>query len=116
MPTIRDVRNALAAGAVVDNILAGSKFEFPRVHTSVTVYAVEDGAAVNGAVHMTMTFGNAIDIDDASIPTEAAGLGPNTNQHKMGAGLADPGDRIQIRLQNTGAGAVNVRTLIELRT
>ncbi len=116
MPTIRDVRNGLAAGGVVDNILAGSKFEFPRVPTAVIVYAVEDGAAVNGAVHLTMTLGNAVDIDDISLPTAAVGDGPNINQHKIGAALADAGDRIQIRLQNTGAGAVNVRTLVEFRT
>lgn len=114
MPSIRDSRTVLAASTVT-NILAGSKFEFMPQAAAVMVYAVQD-LAVGGPVVMDVTFGNVVEGDGLIVPQNTVGLGPDTQNHMIASGVAAPGDRLQISLQNTHA-TVNtpVRTLVVIR-
>ena len=114
MPTIRDER-AVAAGATVANILAGSQFEFMRVPSHIAVYAVRDGAGVAGLLNLDASFGNVIETDAAQVPTFGAGLGPNTNEHQIVSAVAAAGDRLVLRLRNgDGANAQNSRVLVKI--
>ncbi len=125
MATIRDNRN-VAAGVTVTNILAGSKFEFMRVPSTVLVYAkldiINTAGAQEGAT-MTVSFGNVVEGDTLEIPQvrvgalggAGSGVGPNINEDLLVSGVADAGDRLQIQITNTAdAEAVDVRTLVKI--
>ena len=109
MPSLRFV-TSLAIGAVNQNILSGSKFEYIPQPSAVFVYACADGTGVN----MEVAFGNVIEADQMEIPVTAT-EGPNVVDHRLVSGVAAAGDRIQVRLQNGSGAARIVRTLIEIR-
>lgn len=111
MPTLRyDAQ--LAAGGLIQNLLAGSKFELLPFPAAVQIFAVQDGADP-GALLMDFTMGNVIEIDSAAVPTFTANLGPNQSDHRLGAGVSARHDRLQIRLQNTdAANPSNYRVLV----
>lgn len=112
MPSLRFVTTALGAGGVIQNLLTGSKFEYLPAPAAVIVYAAADAAGVN----MEVAFGNVIEADQLDIPVgPAAGQGPNLQDHRIASGVAAAGDRLQVRLQNTGGAATNIRTLVEIR-
>jgi len=113
MPSIRDSRT-VAAGVTVSNILAGSKFEFMPQAAAILVYAIHDAG---GPVIMDITFGNVVEGDAMVVPiTATAGDGPNIQDHLLASGVAAPGDRLQIKVQNTSAATTaNVRTLVQIR-
>jgi hypothetical protein len=111
MPSLRFVTTALAAGGIVQNLLTGSKFEYLPSAAAITVYAVADAAGVQ----LELTFGNVIECDQMDLPVKAATVGPNRSDDLIAAGVAAPGDRLQIKLQNTGAGATNIRTMVDIR-
>jgi len=114
MPSIRDSRS-VAAATTVSNILAGSKFEFMPQAAAIMVYAVQD-LATGGPVIMDVTFGNVVEGDALVVPSYTVGLGPDTQNHLIASGVAAPGDRLQISLQNTHAtNAAPVRTLVVIR-
>ncbi len=108
MPSQR-FSTTLGAGAVVQNVLAGSQFEFVGITSRVQVYSVVD--AVDTA-NMEITFGQELQIPSSPIGTEpGAGLGPVAPDDILIDDFAAPGDRIVIRLTDSGAGSV-VRTLV----
>lgn len=111
MPTERFVNTAVAAGASTGNLLANSKFLYAPTAMAVTVYAVADTAGGQ----LTLTFGNTIEADRAAIQVKAATVGPNINEDRLCAGVAMPGDQINVNCFNSSGAAMNFRTLIELR-
>lgn len=114
MPTIR-LEDSQAAGTTDVNLLAGSKFEILPFPAVVTVYAVQDGADA-GSCTLDFSMGNQIEIDGAAVPTFTANLGPNINDHKLGAGVSARHDRLQIRYSNGDAvNASNYRVLVDIR-
>jgi len=117
MPTILS-QDQVAAGATTTNILTGSKFEFMGTNAAVLVYSVFGlNTPAVGDVLMDVTFGSGIVGDSLAVLLEpGAGLGPDRNKHLITSGVAQAGDRLQIKLQNTDAAdAHDVRTLIEIR-
>lgn len=114
MPTVRDER-AVAAGATVANILAGSQFEFMRVPSHIAVYAVRDGAGAGGLLNIDASFGNVIETDAAQVPTFTDDLGPDVDKHQVVSAVASAGDRLVLRLRNgDGVNAQNSRVLIKI--
>lgn len=112
MPSLRFVTTALGAGATVQNLLTGSKFEYLPSPAAIIVYAVASAIGVQ----LELTFGNVIECDQMDIPVEpAANQGPNLQDHRIASGVAAAGDRLQIKLQNTSAGAITIRTFIDIR-
>jgi hypothetical protein len=114
MPGHRDAR-VVAAGATVPNILNGTLWEFARVPTLVTLWAVQDGAVNATPLLLTLFLGNQTPIENYPVPIFTAGQGPTRLDHQVAPGhLAAPNDRIVTRLQNTDpANASNARTVFD---
>ena len=116
MPGVQRFEQALAAGATVANLLAGTFMERtgPRPEV-VTVYGViDDDAALPGDVTIEMRLGNVVVIDAAVLPMFTLRLGPDRDSHKLGVGVASPFDLVQLRIFNgDAAAAAAFRVLVE---
>lgn len=113
MAVIRDTRT-VAASTTVTNLVSGSKFEFLARNSVVEVFACQDTAGA-GAVLMDVSFGNVLEGDSLSVPTFTADHGPDRDKHKLISAVAQAGDRLQIKVVNTDAGAdAELRTLITI--
>lgn len=114
MPSIRKTI-ALLQGASNSNILTGERYEFARGPQLWRFYAAQDGA-VDGTVKLTTFAGNVVNDDAIDVPTAAAaGQGPNTSDHYIGQMIVTPGDRVQVKLENTdGTNPSNVRVLAQI--
>lgn len=113
MPTLRFNTTIAAAGGTVQNLLAGSKFEYLPVPAAIVVYSAADVAGVD----LECTTGNTVETDALEVPVApAAGQGPNIQDHRVASFVGTAGDRLTLRLFNRagGAGAI-VRTLVEIR-
>lgn len=115
MATITDVRE-VGASATVENLIAGSKYEFPEVPVMVTVWGVVDltDFLAGGRVLMDATAGNSINADGAVYFAHVDGLGPLGADHKMTQFVARAGQRIQLRVRETAGTASDIRTKIEI--
>jgi hypothetical protein len=118
MPSLRFNQPGLTAGQVIPNLLTGSKFEFLPVDAAIIVYGVSD----TPGVQVEVTFGNVIECDQMELPVlannAASGAGPNTNDHRLAAGAARAGDRLAVRIFNSGAtqtAPAGARVLVEIR-
>ena len=110
MPVVRDRRVALAAGAVVANIMTGSEFERIPAPARIRV-AIATDQADNTA---DCSFGNVIQGTAISIPLEpAAGVGPRLPEELLIDDMADQGDLILVRLR-VGLVASIIRTLVRI--
>lgn len=118
MPVFKFVAPAggLLGGAVINNIMAGNKFEFLPRNGVVRVYASQDVGAAQGNTELDFTLGNVVVGDDLACNGAAtAGVGPDRNTDLLATGVAMAGDRIQIRAQNTDAvNASDFRVLVEI--
>lgn len=112
MPTFRNTVQ-IAAGATIPNIMAGSQFEFLGRATRVRVYITADGAGIGQA---EVFFGQELEMNQSQVPDAvAAGQGPIIPDNLVVDDVGAPGDRIVVRLSETGGAAVvNVRTLVDL--
>jgi len=102
-------RRSVAANTTVDNVLAGKIDEFLRMPAVVTLYAIAEAVGVN----VSLIVGSNVVLDDQEIAARAAGVAitkPDDLVIQAG-GLA--GDRMILRLRNTTAGAIIVRTQLE---
>ena len=113
MPVQTD-RRSVAAGAVVENILAGTKWEFPSRPTAVRIFARAASTTGNGTAQYDLTVANVV-VGENLDPNDSDPIaGPVRPDDLLVEGAAMPGQRIQIRIRETGgSNAVNVRTLIE---
>ena len=110
MPSQR-FNSTLGANAVIQNLLAGSQFEFVGTPSRVQIYSIVDPA---DAVDMEVTFGQELQIPASPLPQSAgAGGGPTVPDQLIVDDIAAPGDRIVIRLTETaGAAGTLARTLV----
>ena len=94
---------ALGANAVVNNVLAGTDFEYPTGVSRVTVAAA---TGAGEAVNIRVQFGSRLITDAMRCPIEAAaGNGPTIPDNVLVAAIVAPTERIQVGLTET-AGAV----------
>ncbi len=110
MPVVRDRRVALAAAAVVANIMTGSEFErLPApARIRVAMAASLDDATAD------VSFGNVIQGTAISVPREpAAGVGPRLPEELLIDDMADTNDLILVRLR-VGVAATTIRTLVRI--
>lgn len=111
MPVVRDRRVALAAGAVVANIMTGSEFERLPAPARIRVAMAADAVDVTADV----SFGNVIIGTAISAPLEpAAGVGPRLPEELLVDDMADTNDLILVRLRTGVAVASEVRTLVRI--
>lgn len=110
MPVVRNRQVALAAGAVVANIMTGSEFERLPVpaRIRIAIAASLDDATAD------VTFGNVVQGTAISIPREpAVGVGPRLPEELLIDDMADQGDLILVRLR-VGTAATTIRTLVRI--
>jgi hypothetical protein len=108
MPLMTD-RQSVAANATVANVLAGKIDEFLRTPSLIRLYAKAEALGVN----VSLIVGQSVLLDDQEIGVGAAGVTIVKPDDFVieGGGLAS--DRIILRLRNTTAGAIVVRTQLE---
>lgn len=112
MPTVR-FTNTLGALEVVNNIMAGSQFEFLGRPTRVQVYAL---AEAGDAFDMEIFFGQELEMPTSALNVgAAAGLGPVVPDDLILDDVGAPNDRLTFRLVETGNAAASIaRTMIVL--
>jgi len=100
------------AGAVNANIIAGSQFEFLGVPSRVQIYAVGDPLAA-GPYNLEVFFGQELELADGPGPIGVAEVGPVVPDDLVLDDVGAAGDRIVIRVSETGgiASAI-VRVLV----
>lgn len=107
---------ALAVLAQNPNLVAGTIFEFtgPRPRR-VSIWAVQDGAAVATPLVMSVTSGTNVQVEaNTPVANFTVGQGPFRDQHGVVTFLSAPGDRLVLPLRNTDpANVSNFRFLIE---
>ena len=101
------------ASTTLENLIAGSKFEFPERNYAVRIFAVIDATGVNQEL-MDVTAGTQIIADAVELPKYTDGQGPNRNEHLITRFTARAGRRIQIKLRETVGLAAPTRVLIDI--
>ena len=112
--TVRLVATApgAAAGTTNENILTGTKWEFPSRPTAVRVWAAADPAANTNQIDCAASnviAGENLNAGNA-IATDAM---PQKNTDGLIDFMAMPGQRIQIRARNPGIANNGITFLIE---
>ena len=112
MPTIR-VSSTVPIGGTVANVLAGSQFEFLARPSIVQVFAAQDPADLG---EMEVFFGQEIQLPQSPMPVAAAaGVGPNVPDDEVVNDVGAPGDRLVVRLVETGGLATAVtRVMVKI--
>ncbi len=107
MPVIqREV--SLAAGAVNENILSGSAFEFARMNSLVSIGVVQ---SVTGTF---CTINSGSDVIAEEFPPQIKTTFPVIPDEMYYSDVAAAGDRLVIRVRNPTAGAITIRALVQL--
>ena len=108
MPSI--VRSvSVGAGAVDENILSGSAFEFARANTFVSMGIVQ---AATGCFVTIQAGGNVV-AEEFEPPIEATAF-PQTNEDMYFNDFAVTGDRLVVRVRNSSGGAIVVRAVVQI--
>lgn len=111
MPTIR-ATTVVPAGGVVQNVLTGSQFEFLARPSIVQVFAVQD---LTELAQIEVFFGQELQLPQSPVTEAVAGTGPKVPDDEIVNDLGAPGDRLVVRLVETGgAVAANVRTMVKI--
>jgi len=98
----------LAAGAVNDNLLAGSAFEYLRAPAIVSFGCV---ASATGAF-ITIQAGPSIVLEE-SAPTVKTTM-PVVPDDFLYTAACAPGDRLVVRARNPTGGAITMRTVAQI--
>lgn len=107
MPVIQ-IEQSVAAGAVVNNLLSGSAFEFLRQNSLVSMGVVQSATGCfatiqSGADIVAEEFSPAIKTTFPLIPDE---------MYYSDVGAA--GDRLVVRFRNPTAGAITARVIAQI--
>lgn len=107
MPTIqREV--TVAAGAVNDNLLSGSAFEFLRRPSLVSL------AVVASATGGFCTFQSGADVVAEEFPPLVKTTMPTVPDDFVFSDYGAPGDRLVLRARNPTGGAITFRTIAQI--
>ena len=109
MPLI-SLSTALAANAVVDNVLAGSQFEFLPYDAQLEFGIVGDGAL--GAILVDVYSGQDVLLEAGVI--SILGRVPVYPEDYTLTDVAAGGERIKVRLRNTTGGGLVVQTALRI--
>jgi len=114
MPTIR-TRTALGIGGVNANVLTGSQFEFLGVPSRIQVYGIQDLAGGAGVVEIEVFFGQELQLTQTRMNQLATATGPTIPDDLLIDDFGAGGDRLVVRLTETGGAAVGVGiTLVKI--
>lgn len=107
MPTV-NVRNSMLTGTTVENVLSGSQWEFLPYNASLKFAIVGDAASHE--VLADVYSGQDVLLESGPI-SSAARFPVNPDDYTL-SDVAAGGERIKIRLRNTGAGTHVVQTSV----
>ena len=111
MPTIRS-SDTVAIGGTIANVLAGSQFEFLARPSVVQVFAVQDAGDL---AEIEVFFGQELQLPQSPVTQIAAGTGPNVPDDEIVNDIGAPGDRLVVRLVETGGAATAItRTMVKI--
>lgn len=104
-------RNVVPIGGVTANVMVGSQFEFLGSISQVQVYMISDPAT--GIANAEIFFGQQLELADGPAPVGVVDIGPAVPDDLVLDAIGAIGDRLVIRLTETGGAATAiVRTLI----
>ena len=108
MPSIRRA-DTVPANGTVENVLAGSAFEFAAQTWQVEIATTQVAGA--GNVQATILFGPEVKLEDGPVATEiGVGQGPRLPDNLIVGDLAAAGDRLVVRLREIAGTATLVTT------
>ena len=107
MPVIQR-ETVVAAGAVNDNLLAGSAFEFARTNSLVSMGVV--ASATGGFA----TINSGSDVVAEEFAPAVKATYPIIPDEMYYSDVAAAGDRLVVRFRNPTAGALTVRVICQL--
>lgn len=106
-------RVSVAANGRTD-VMTGTAHEFPDAQGNVvTVAAVSEGAAGSGTCTVTVGTRTILEAGNLWAPA-TAGHNPTIPDHVVARGVALPGERIRVFLNNTTGAAVIMTALVDL--
>jgi len=108
MPAVIQRETSIAAGAVNDNLVSGSAFEYARQPSIVSIACV--ASATGGFV--TIQAGPTIVLEE-SPPTVKTSMPTVPDDFLYVAAMA-PGDRLVIRARNPTGGALTFRLVAQI--
>jgi len=112
MPTIRTV-TVLAAGGTNANVLTGSQFEFLGTVSQVQVYAIQDTGGAAGIGEIEVFFGQELQLSQS--PPNSKAAGPEVPEDLLVDDFGAGGDRLVVRLVETGgAAAATMNVLVKI--
>lgn len=107
MPMIM-VETSIAAGAVNNNIYAGSAFEFSRGRNIVSIGIAQSATGMFG----TLQAGSDIIVEEFSLPILTRF--PIIPDEMYFTDVMENGDRLVGRVRNPTAGALTVRSVVQM--
>lgn len=107
MPVIQRAES-VAAGATVQNTIAGSAYEFARSRQVVSV------GITQSATGMFVALQSGSDIVAEEFEPFILSTPPIIPDHMYYNDVMEIGDRLVIRVRNPTAGALTVRTLVQI--
>lgn len=108
MPVIQR-ETSVAAGAVNDNVLSGSAFEFLRQNSLVSMGVTAQATGT----FVTIQSGSDV-VAEEFPPAVVAGAFPVIPDQMYYSDVGAAGDRLVIRIRNPTGGAVIHRTLVQI--
>ena len=112
MPSIK-VRRTVAANTRIENVLAGSPFEFLSGSAKVAVAATQ--ATGLGDVEADITFGPEVQVQRAPLNVEtAAGTGPKVPDDIIIEEFGAAGDRLQVSLAEVAGTNTDAIVLLSI--
>ncbi len=111
------LRTVVGAGATVANAFAGSAFEFLGRNSRVTIASTTiTAAATANEITATIQYGAEVQLEEGAIHSEGAPVdrGPVMPEDIIVDDVAATGDRLVMRITNTGGAARNVRTKVRI--
>jgi hypothetical protein len=99
---------SVGANATVENVIAGSTFEFARTNQLVSI------AAVAAATGLFVTINNGTDIVAEEFEPRIRTTFPLLNEDFYYQDVSTPGDRLVIRVRNSTGAPVILRTIVQV--
>lgn len=99
------------ANDVLENVIAGSTYEFARANSFVSMGLVQSATGL----FVTILAGGTVVAEEFEPPIETgAGVFPQTNEDFYFNTFAVTGDRLVIRARNSTAGALDIRLVVQI--
>lgn len=112
MPSIRTV-TIQALGTTTPNVLTGSQFEFLGIASRIQIYAIQDTTGDAGVGEVEIFFGQELQFSQS--PVNSKGAGPEIPEDLLVDDFGAGGDRLVVRVTETGGiAAATVNILVKI--